>query len=197
MAGVRERAVDRPGRVSWPSAAADIAFISVPIFEPVFAALNTAEIPYVVVGGVAVVLHGYPRLTADLDLALDLDSGYTAAALDALSGLGLKPLLPVPMADFADDAIRREWVRERNLKVFSLHDPGEPMRHVDLFAENPIPFGEMWERGVTVDLEGVRVRIAGISDLLTMKRMAGRPQDLVDVEALELIRRERERDDEP
>lgn len=42
------------------------------LFEPVLAALDAAEVRYVVVGGVAVVLHGHPRLTADLDLVIDL-----------------------------------------------------------------------------------------------------------------------------
>lgn len=43
-------------------------------FERIFQLLNEHEVHYVVIGGVAVVLHGYPRLTADLDLIIDLDS---------------------------------------------------------------------------------------------------------------------------
>jgi hypothetical protein len=42
------------------------------LFEPVFLALNNAEVRYVVVGGLATVLHGYARLTADIDLVVDL-----------------------------------------------------------------------------------------------------------------------------
>ena len=45
-----------------------------PIFEPVFLALNEAGVRYVIVGGLAVVLHGYPRFTADLDIVLDLEA---------------------------------------------------------------------------------------------------------------------------
>jgi tRNA nucleotidyltransferase/poly(A) polymerase len=44
----------------------------VPLFEPLFDALNRAHVRYVVVGGVALVLHGYPRLTVDVDLVVDL-----------------------------------------------------------------------------------------------------------------------------
>jgi hypothetical protein len=42
------------------------------IFAPLFDALNKANIRYVVVGGLATVLHGYVRLTVDIDLAVDL-----------------------------------------------------------------------------------------------------------------------------
>lgn len=52
------------------------------LFETVFAALNRYEVRYVVVGGLAVVLHGHPRLTGDLDLAVDLTP---AAAADAVA----------------------------------------------------------------------------------------------------------------
>ncbi len=54
------------------------------VFEEVCGALNRARVRYVVVGGVAVVLHGYPRLTADLDLVVDLAPEQAAAAIDAL-----------------------------------------------------------------------------------------------------------------
>jgi hypothetical protein len=61
------------------------------------------------------------------------------------------------------------------------------MVQVDLFAENPVPFDELWDRAVIVNLGPLSARIASIDDLLTMKREAGRPQDVADIEALEII----------
>lgn len=157
------------------------------LFEPVLAQLNRAGVRYVVVGGVAVVLHGHARLTADLDLAIDLTLGHPAQAVQALLEMGLVPLLPVDPSDFADATTRRQWIQERNLKVFTLYDPADPLRQVDLFAENPIPFEELWQRAVEVELGGSSFRIASIVDLVAMKLSAGRPQDLADVEALETL----------
>ncbi|MGH9156521.1 MAG: hypothetical protein ACRD1K_11950, partial [Acidimicrobiales bacterium] len=103
-----------------------------PLFEPILAALERANVRYVIVGGVATVLHGYARLTADLDLSIDLEADRPGRAVDALTSIGLLPLLPVPPGDFADPDIRRSWVEERNLKVFTFRDPTDPMVQVDL-----------------------------------------------------------------
>lgn len=157
------------------------------LFEPVFTALNRREARYVVAGGLAVVLHGHPRLTGDLDLAVDLAPEAARNVIAALVELGLEPRLPVPAEDFADPVVREGWVRERNLDVFSLHDPGNPLLEVDLFAHNPIPFDELRSRAEFVSLETTRVPVAGIADLIRMKQMADRPQDRSDVEALRQI----------
>ena len=61
------------------------------LYEPLFRALNASGTRYVVVGGVATVLHGYARLTADIDLIVDLEESVAARAMRALAGLGLRP----------------------------------------------------------------------------------------------------------
>jgi hypothetical protein len=89
----------------------------VALYEPILHALERHDVRYVVVGGVATVLRGYPRLTLDLDLAIDLDRA--EQAIDALLELGFVPLLPVDPYDFADADTLRRWVEERNLQVFT------------------------------------------------------------------------------
>jgi len=159
----------------------------VSLLEPVFLALHDGDVRFVVVGGVAVVLHGHPRMTADLDVAIDLSVGSPERAIAALSALGLVPRLPVEATDFADPIVRSRWVVERNLMVFTMWDPAEPLRQVDIFASDPIPFEGLWQRAVEVQLASVIVRVASIPDLITMKRAAGRPNDLADIEALEQL----------
>ena len=157
------------------------------LFEPIFSALNERELRYVVVGGTAVVLHGYVRLTVDLDLVVDPAPAASRHAVEALTGLGLRPRLPVDPSAFADPDQRRIWVEERNLRVFSMWDPDDPLREVDLFVEEPIPFEDLWQRSVEVKVGSVSVRVASKTDLIRMKRLAGRPRDLEDIEALEQI----------
>lgn len=156
-------------------------------FERIFRALSDAGLRYVVVGGFAAVLHGHPRLTADIDLVLDLEPEPALEAVRALKALGLRPRAPVDLLEFADPARRRVWVAEKQLHVLSLYDPSNPMVEVDLFAESPIDFEELWRDSVEFDLDTYRVRAASLPHLIAMKRKVGRPQDMLDVEALEAI----------
>jgi predicted nucleotidyltransferase len=158
------------------------------IFEPLLAALVDSGTRFVVVGGVAVVLHGHLRFTADLDVALDLSADDPLRAVDAMTSVGLVPLMPVEARDFADAEIRARWVKTQHLVVFSLADPDDPFRRVDIFAEDPIPFEDLWARSKPVRLGSISVRVAAIDDLISMKRAAGRLQDLADVDALERIK---------
>lgn len=158
-----------------------------PGYREVFAALAAAEVPYVVVGGTAVVLQGHARMTVDLDLVVDLEVDSVRRVLAALLGLGMRPRLPVDPYDFADPAVREQWRTERNLTVFSMYDPEDPFREVDLFAQDPLPFRELVADATTVDVEGVPVPVASVSHLIAMKRAVGRPRDLEDVAALERL----------
>jgi predicted nucleotidyltransferase len=165
------------------------------LFEPLFKALNDAGVRYVVVGGLAVVLHGHARLTVDVDLVVDLDEDQARKAIDALTRMGLRPRAPVNPSDFADPSIRESWIRDRGMQVFSLFDPANPMRVVDLFVEHPVPFRELWSRSEAFELQQTTVRVASIPDLIHLKRMAGRPLDLADIEQLESILEAKKRKD--
>ena len=153
----------------------------------VFRALDAAAVRYVVVGGLAVVLHGHPRMTVDLDVVVDLAPEPAARAMEVLSSLGLLPRLPVPAAAFADPDVRGHWVRERNLQVFSLYDPADPFREVDVFATEPLPFEELFDASEVLTVDSTSVRVASLGHLVAMKRAVGRPQDVEDVRALERL----------
>ena len=157
------------------------------LFAPLFSALNAADVRYVVVGGVAVVLHGFARMTGDVDLIVDLTPVEARKAIDALVRIGLRPRAPVDATLFADPAARATWLRDKNLRVFSLWDPMQPMREVDLFVESPIEFSELWARSEVIDIGETHVRVASIDDLVALKRLAGRPQDLLDIAELGAI----------
>ncbi|CAN5595835.1 hypothetical protein BH23ACT6_BH23ACT6_20210 [soil metagenome] len=152
-------------------------------------ALDDAAVDYVVVGGVAVVLRGHARMTVDLDLALDLTAENATAVLEVLIGCGLRPRLPVPARDFADAELRGQWVEQRHLIAFTMHDPDDALREVDLLATSPIPYADLAADADRFTIEGVTVPVASLAHLLAMKRHAGRPQDLADIAALSALQR--------
>lgn len=156
-------------------------------FEQVIAALNAAKVRYLVVGGVAVVLHGHLRTTADLDLVVELAPENARRAIAALRALGFVPRAPVAAEAFADPEERRTWIAEKGLTVFSLASAALKGLEVDLFVEEPFEFDAAWRRAVRVPLDHEIATVASIEDLVALKRASGRPVDLEDVEALERL----------
>ncbi len=156
----------------------------------IFEALGKARVRYLVVGGVAVVLHGYPRFTADLDLIVELTPDNALAAVRALADLGFQPRAPVDAEAFADPDARRGWIQDKGLTMFSMWSKDFPATEIDLFVEEPVPFEAAYARAVRVDLGPSQIPVAAIEDLLALKRAASRPRDLEDIEALEAILRE-------
>jgi hypothetical protein len=166
-------------------------------YIPIFKALNDTQVRYVVVGGLATVLHGHARLTADVDLVMDLEPEEVRKGIDALVKHGLTPRLPVDPYAFADPDIRKHWIEHKDMRVFSMWNPDQPLVSVDLFVEHPIEFDLLWSRAQVTDLGPLSIRIASIPDLIRMKKLANRPQDLIDIEKLtEIQNLKKRRDDE-
>ncbi len=155
------------------------------LYLPLFKALNQADVQYIVVGGLAAVLHGYARFTADIDLVVNLNQQEAEKAIKALTAVGLKPRLPVDPMQFTDKAMRESWIKDKNMLVFSFFDPDNPLLILDLFVREPFPYKEMLKRAVQVELDEVVVPVCAISDLIKMKKKAGRPKDLEDIKYLQ------------
>lgn len=156
--------------------------------ENVLVALNQADVRYLIVGGVAVVLHGHLRATKDLDLVIQLEPGNLLGALQAFDTLGFQPLVPVKIEDFAKPKNREAWIREKNMMVFSLWHPENPTQKIDLFVEEPFDFEAVYARASTKSLSTTSVPVVSLDDLMEMKRAAGRPQDVADLETLRILK---------
>src|SRR4051794_7731548 len=94
--------------------------------KAIIAALNDQQVQYIVVGGLAVVAHGYLRFTADVDLVLAVDPENLRRAKAALKSLEYSPRVPVSMDQFVDPNLRQQWAKEKGMLVFSLISPLHP-----------------------------------------------------------------------
>jgi hypothetical protein len=164
--------------------------------ETILGALDSAGVQYLVVGGVAVNAYGYQRLTQDLDLVIGLRRENVRRALDVLSGLGYRPIVPVDISEFADPEKRREWIDYKNMQVFSLESDSYPETTVDVFAEEPFAFGPELAAAEVHDLApGVSLPLVRLPTLIAMKRKANRPIDQDDVLHLDWIMEERDKEE--
>lgn len=154
-------------------------------FEAITRAFNDANVPFLVVGGLAVNAHGYGRLTLDVDLVVRLKPDVIGRAFEALDGLGYRPRVPVTAAGFADLAQRARWIAEKGMTVLNFHSDEHRETPVDMFVTEPFDFEEEYGTAMIEDLApGVSVRILRLNALLELKREAGRPQDLADIAEL-------------
>lgn len=166
-------------------------FLKVPLmlYERIFRAFEAADLHYVIVGGMAVNLHGYDRMTGDLDIVIALTDEGISRFITAVKALGMIPRVPVNIDDFAQPQKRHEWIHEKNMKVFSVSNPKNPMEHVDVMISNIIDFETLYRNSVLMSADDLHLRIASIPDLIKLKQHAGRERDLIDIKALQRIER--------
>ena len=156
--------------------------------EAIFEALDRAGVRYLIAGGVAVNIHGYQRMTADLDLVVQLERDNIVKAMSALNSLGYRPIVPVTEIDFADVDIRQGWVKNKNMKVLSFHADQSPETAIDIFVTEPFNFDNAYNAAIAAEINPeLIVKVVSIPTLIKMKKEAGRPRDLDDVMHLEMI----------
>lgn len=150
-------------------------------YHDVLAAFQEAGVSMVVVGAVALNLHGVQRSTSDLDLAISLDATSLPRAVDLVQRLGMRCRLPEPASRLSDPEVVRGWVEERNLIALKFTDPVDPLREVDLLVAPPVPFEELLRGATRLEAGGLSFLVAGVDDLIRMKTGTGRAIDEDDV----------------
>jgi hypothetical protein len=148
-------------------------------------ALSKHRVRYLLVGGEAVIHHGYPRLTGDIDLFYDRTATNAERLYDAL-------------VDFWEGDVPVVASAEELLEPDVVIQFGRPPNRIDLIGTlGSLDFAAAWRRRV---IEKIRVRpraiplpIISLEDLIVVKREAGRNKDLDDVEHLLAIAKKRKK----
>lgn len=142
-----------------------------------------AGVDFVVVGGVAVAVQGYGRATKDLDITYATG----AANLERLGAVLVE--LRARLRGVDDDVpFVPDAATLRRIAVLTLDTEAGPLDLL-LRPDGARPYEELRGDADVIDLDGAEIRVVAIDDLLAMKRAAGRPQDLADIDALEAVKR--------
>jgi predicted nucleotidyltransferase len=154
-------------------------------FEPTGLIRRLVEhgVDFVVVGGIAMVAHGSARVTQDLDLCFAPDQTNLDVLGKALIELGAR------LRGAPDDVpLTPDGRALARLSIVTLDsDEGS----IDLLRDpsGAPPYEQLRARADRVELDGISFLIASLDDLEAMKRAAGRPKDMLDLEEIEVIRR--------
>ena len=152
-------------------------------------ALTDAKVQFVLVGGFAVQLHGFVRTTLDLDLVLAMDEANLTLFIEVAKQFELAPVIPVSIDSLKNAKQIDQWHKEKGMLAFALREPQVSGSVIDVLVRPEVTFDALQVGAATVDLFGRSVKVASIEHLLFMKRIANRPKDRIDVEALEKIQR--------
>jgi hypothetical protein len=160
-------------------------------FKKIAQALHEEDVRYLLAGGLAVVAHGYGRMTFDVDLIVQLKPENIIKAFRALRKVGYQPRVPVTAEQFADRTTREGRIRDKGMVVMNMWSDEERDTPVDLFVTEPFDFDAVYGRSPLDTLDdGTPFRFVEIPTLIAMKRIAGREKDMDDIRHLEMIARE-------
>ena len=159
------------------------------MYKTLFYLLNTHQVSYLVVGGIAVNLHGYIRATMDLDLIIHLEATNIQKFINAVSEGGLQPAIPVELSDLVDQQKREEWISQKNLIAFPLRNITQSGEQLDLILVHPLDFNAAYKNKKTVLIDKIPIHLMAIPDLIQMKSASARKRDQIDLEALHEIQR--------
>lgn len=139
------------------------------------------KLPYAIVGGHAVALHGAVRGTLDIDFIIKWSLKNLKLAEQALEELGLKSRLPLKHDDLFH--FKEEYMKNRNLLAWNFFNPNSPSEQIDLVITHDLS-GKKTKK---MQIQGIEVKILELKELIAMKRESGREQDLADIKALEKL----------
>ena len=120
--------------------------------------LQRESVEFMLVGGYAVALHGWPRMTFDIDFWIMANPQNAAAVMRALKAFG------VPLMD----------LKEEDFDILS--------------AISGVAYEDAVSRVVRMEVDGLSLKVIALDDLIANKRASGRPKDLVDAMTLEKMR---------
>ncbi len=141
--------------------------------QRLYEALARRGVDYVLIGGLAAVLHGSPALTNDADICPSRERGNLERLAHALRDLNarIRTVTEPEGVAFARDA---EFL-ERMAMVNMITDAG--MFDISFVPAGTTGYDDLVQRAVVFDLGGIRVRVASLRDVINSKETANRPKD--------------------
>jgi hypothetical protein len=149
----------------------------------VCSALKKAKVPFAVVGGYAVALHGAVRGTIDVDIVIRWSLKHLQDVESTFKKLGLVSRIPVNAENVFN--FREEYIQNRNLIAWNFYNPSNPLNQIDIVINYDLKNLKHIQKIPSADTV---IPVLSVIELIKMKKAAGRPQDIEDIEALTALK---------
>ncbi len=140
-------------------------------FKEFIKLLEGNKVKYLIVGGYAVSIHGYPRYTGDLDIFIAIDASNAQGTLQAFREFGFTDL-EISKSDFLEPDTVVEIGRE-------------PLKIQVMTGIDGVQFDECFDSKIEVDIEDLKLPVISYEMLIRNKLSTGRGKDKVDAEELQ------------
>ncbi len=143
-----------------------------PDFKDFIKELNLADVRYILVGGYAVILHGYNRTTGDLDIWVEATEENYAKLVSALHRFGM-PVFDMSLQNFLSP------------KSFDVFTFGVPPVSIDILLQvKGLEFADVWPHSKWTEVDHTKVKLIDLESLIAAKKASGRYRDLDDIDHL-------------
>ena len=153
-----------------------------PPFWTIVRRLAEEKIDYIIIGGVAAILHGVLRATFDLDIVLDFSPMNVEKFVKILKEFNLSPLVPIDPSELMDQKKRKEWIEKKDAKVINFRDPED-----NYALDVALIYNYQKIEKMEIEIKGVKVPVVTKQMLIDLKKKAGRDTDVRDVKNLEEV----------
>ncbi len=158
-------------------------------FGRAFSALKEHEVQYLIIGGLAMNLHGIPRITGHLNLFVELESENMKRFLDAVTSLDCEPRPPVDHDVLLCSDKRLALIKDKKLRVCTFVSLSTPSMEIDIRLDPPDDFTEVNKRKKVVPFGDEKIPVLSMDDMIRWKSGSKRRQDIYDIEALKTARK--------
>ncbi len=159
------------------------------IYEDIFREFQKHKVRYALVGGIAFNLLGGNRNTLDMDILAEMTDSNLRKIVNILKKAGYHVKQPVNPIDVADAKIRKDWIKNKNMKALNFYKGDETYEEVDLIIGSSVDYDEASKDVMNINVGSLKLSVISPKKLIKMKIEAGRDIDLLDVKALKILMR--------
>ncbi|MBI4430252.1 MAG: hypothetical protein HY587_00885 [Candidatus Omnitrophica bacterium] len=157
------------------------------IYEEIFRDFQKEKVKYMLVGGIAVNLHGLVRNTSDLDILVKMSDKNLHKIVSILKKHGYRVRQPVDPMGIADAKTRKDWIENKHMKAFNFFLDKE-WKEVDIIIDSPVSYEEAKQKAKYIELGNLLLPLISVDHLIQMKENTGRDMDRSDIAMLKKMK---------